>query len=103
MGYLVFLGLMAQAWLILTDSGGIQEETTVLGMPCLTLREYTERPDTVAEGANELVGTSLERILATAWPVLDGGVKHGSCPELWEGRAAGRIVFILWEKLGSQE
>ena len=99
LGYLEFLGLMAQAQLVLTDSGGIQEETTILGIPCLTLRENTERPITIAEGTNELVGTSPERILATAWRVLDGDKRTSRRPELWDGKAAERIVCILREKL----
>jgi len=102
LGYLEFLGLMAQARLMLTDSGGIQEETTILGVPCLTLRENTERPVTVTQGTNEVVGTSPERIVTAAWQVLASGGKEGRCPELWDGRAAERIVRILREKLESQ-
>jgi UDP-N-acetylglucosamine 2-epimerase (non-hydrolysing) len=90
---------MAQARLVLTDSGGIQEETTILGVSCLTLRENTERPVTIIEGTNELVGTSPERIVAAAWRVLDGGVKGSRRPEMWDGCAAERIVRILREKL----
>jgi UDP-N-acetylglucosamine 2-epimerase (non-hydrolysing) len=100
LGYLEFLGLMAQTRLVLTDSGGIQEETSILGVPCLTLRENTERPVTISEGTNELVGTSPERIIAAASRVMDGGVKGGRHPELWDGRAAERIVCILQQKLG---
>ena len=99
LGYLEFLGLMAQARLVLTDSGGIQEETTILGVPCLTLRENTERPITVSQGTNEVVGTLPERIVGAAWRVLDGGSKKGRCPELWDGQAAERVVAILREKL----
>jgi len=100
LGYLEFLGLMAQARLELTDSGGIQEETTMLGVPCLTLRENTERPVTITEGTNELVGTSPERIVTAARRVLDGGWKKSRCPELWDGRTAKRIVSVLRERLG---
>jgi UDP-N-acetylglucosamine 2-epimerase (non-hydrolysing) len=100
LGYLEFLGLLAQARLVLTDSGGIQEETTILGVPCLTLRENTERPVTISEGTNELVGTTPERILAATWQVLDGDTKNGRCPELWDGRASERVVRILRERLG---
>lgn len=95
LGYLEFLDLMAQARLVLTDSGGIQEETTILGVPCLTLRENTERPVTVTEGTNEIVGTSAERILTAALHALNGGRKSGRRPELWDGHAAERIVTIL--------
>lgn len=100
LGYLEFLSLMAHAQLVLTDSGGIQEETTVLGVPCLTLRENTERPVTISEGTNELVGTLPERIIGAVWKVLDEGGKTGRHPELWDGRAAERIVAILRENLG---
>ena len=103
LGYLEFLGLMAQARLVLTDSGGIQEETTVLGVPCLTLRENTERPVTVTEGTNEVVGTSPERIVAAARQALDGGVKDGRCPELWDGGAAERIVNVLRTHIGRSQ
>ena len=104
LGYLEFLGLMAQARLVLTDSGGIQEETTILGVPCLTLRENTERPVTVVEGTNEVVGASPERIVAAAWRVLDGGAKEdGRCPELWDGRAAERIVNVLRTHIGRSQ
>jgi UDP-N-acetylglucosamine 2-epimerase (non-hydrolysing) len=109
LGYLEFLGLMAQARLVLTDSGGIQEETTILGVPCLTLRENTERPVTISEGTNELVGTSPERILAAARRRLDQAEmvsdspsclmgRDGHYPELWDGRAAERIVRVLRER-----
>lgn len=98
LGYLEFLGLMAQARLVLTDSGGIQEETTILGVPCLTLRENTERPITITEGTNELVGTSPEHIVAAARRISENGRKNGHCPELWDGRAAERIVRILRKK-----
>ena len=100
LGYLEFLGLMSEARLVLTDSGGIQEETTILGVPCLTLRENTERPITVNQGTNEIVGTSKERIVKAAQKVLNGDSKKSRRPELWDGRAAERIVAILREKLG---
>ncbi|MBX6363103.1 MAG: UDP-N-acetylglucosamine 2-epimerase (non-hydrolyzing) [Gemmatimonadetes bacterium] len=95
LGYLEFLGLLADARLVLTDSGGIQEETTILGVPCLTLRENTERPVTVLEGTNEVVGTNADRIAAAAVRILDGGGKAGRRPELWDGHAAERIVAVL--------
>jgi UDP-N-acetylglucosamine 2-epimerase (non-hydrolysing) len=93
--YLAFLGLMARARCVLTDSGGIQEETTALGVPCLTLRENTERPATVTLGTNRLVGTDASRIEAAIEVVLSGRWPTGSRPPLWDGRAAARIVDII--------
>ncbi|MBW2385397.1 MAG: UDP-N-acetylglucosamine 2-epimerase (non-hydrolyzing) [Deltaproteobacteria bacterium] len=95
LGYLDFLQLMAEAKLVLTDSGGIQEETTALGVPCLTLRENTERPVTVSEGTNTIVGGDPETILREARCVLDGHGKVGRTPRLWDGHAAVRIVDVL--------
>ena len=83
------------ARLVMTDSGGVQEETTVLGIPCLTLRNTTERPITVAQGTNTLVWNDTSRIVGEAFKVLDGKGKRGKCPELWDGKAAERIVEIL--------
>jgi len=100
LGYLEFLDLMMHAWVILTDSGGIQEETTILGIPCLTLRENTERPVTITEGTNTLVGSDPARIIAEVRRILAGESKAGRIPELWDGRAAGRIVAVLRERLG---
>ena len=94
-GYLEMLGLMAKATLVLTDSGGIQEETTALGVPCLTLRENTERPITIVEGTNTLCGTDVARIVATARDVIRSGGKRGRTPELWDGHAAERIAHHL--------
>jgi UDP-N-acetylglucosamine 2-epimerase (non-hydrolysing) len=94
-GYLEFLSLQSRAGLVLTDSGGIQEETTVLGVPCLTLRENTERPVTVKEGTNVIVGVSPERIVREAEKILGGRAKKGRVPGLWDGRTARRIVDIL--------
>jgi len=98
LGYLEFLGLTSQARLVLTDSGGLQEETTALGIPCLTLRENTERPITVTEGTNVVVGVDPARIVAEAARALDGGGRAGRKPELWDGHAADRIadVFRTW-------
>ena len=100
LGYLEFLNLMSNARLVLTDSGGIQEETTILGVPCLTLRENTERPVTVTQGTNTLVGREPELIVAEAMARLDGRARTGKVPELWDGQAAKRIVRVLqsWEK-----
>lgn len=94
-GYLEFLHLMSEATLVMTDSGGVQEETTVLGVPCLTLRENTERPITVEEGTNTLVGSDPARILSAARNILAGRNTKGRIPALWDGRAAERIVQIL--------
>jgi len=91
-GYHDFLALMKDAAVLLTDSGGIQEETTVLSVPCLTLRENTERPVTISEGTNELVGTDMEKLTAEVDRILNGNAKKGNIPELWDGKAAERIV-----------
>lgn len=96
-GYLEFLGLTSGARVVLTDSGGIQEETTALGVPCLTLRENTERPITVTEGTNRLVGTRPESILAAFAEVVSGDGGEARRPEFWDGRASERIVDILLE------
>jgi UDP-N-acetylglucosamine 2-epimerase (non-hydrolysing) len=101
LGYLEMLGLMQRARLVLTDSGGIQEETTALGVPCLTLRENTERPITVTEGTNTVVGIDPDRILTAARKVLAGGGKAGRIPEYWDGHAAERIAAVLANELGS--
>jgi UDP-N-acetylglucosamine 2-epimerase (non-hydrolysing) len=95
LGYVECLSLMSQARLVLTDSGGVQEETTALGIPCLTLRDNTERPITCTEGTNTLVGTDPRRIRTEAENVLTGGGKAGRLPELWDGHAAERIVEII--------
>lgn len=95
LGYLEFLGLMAQAKLVMTDSGGVQEETTILGIPCLTLRENTERPVTITQGTNELVGSQAERIVAGVQRIMNGKAGISRHPELWDGHAAERIVNVL--------
>ena len=97
LGYLDSLCLMANAKLVLTDSGGVQEETTVLGVPCLTIRNNTERPVTITEGTNTLVGTSQSKILGEARKILAGDGKRGRAPKFWDGKAAGRIVECLLE------
>ena len=97
LGYLDSLCLMAGAKLVLTDSGGIQEETTVLGIPCLTLRENTDRPVTVTEGTSTVVGTSREKITAEAARIIEGNSKKGRVPNYWDGKAAGRIIRCLLE------
>jgi UDP-N-acetylglucosamine 2-epimerase (non-hydrolysing) len=92
LSYLKSLGIMRGARLVITDSGGIQEETTALGVPCLTVRENTERPITIAEGTNTLVGTSPQTLLAAVQEVLTAGGKRGRVPPLWDGRAAQRVA-----------
>jgi len=99
LGYLDFLSLNDGARMVLTDSGGVQEETTVLGVPCLTLRENTERPATVEHGSNQVVGVKPERILAAARSILQKPVRSFSRPPLWDGKAATRIVAVLREHL----
>jgi UDP-N-acetylglucosamine 2-epimerase (non-hydrolysing) len=99
LGYLDFLCLMDHAALVLTDSGGIQEETTALGVPCITLRENTERPATVECGTNRVVGLDPDRILSSARQALSGEFPKGRRPQLWDGRAAERIVRIALERL----
>ena len=98
MSYLPFLSLVASARMVLTDSGGIQEETTVLGVPCLTMRPNTERPITCEVGTNMLVGTDPQRIMREAHWILDGHARAGAIPEKWDGRAAERIVDILFSQ-----
>jgi UDP-N-acetylglucosamine 2-epimerase (non-hydrolysing) len=99
LGYLEFLGLMASARLVLTDSGGIQEETTVLGVPCVTMRENTERPVTVREGTNRLAGVRAEGIRNAIREALAAPRRAGA-PELWDGKASVRIVEVLAAAMG---
>jgi len=99
LGYLDFMSLMAHARLVLTDSGGLQEETTVLGVPCLTLRENTERPVTVTHGTNRLVGVSAARIIDETLKILSSSQSASSSPPLWDGKTARRIVSVLKEQL----
>jgi UDP-N-acetylglucosamine 2-epimerase (non-hydrolysing) len=94
-GYRAMLGLLKSAKCVLTDSGGLQEETTALGIPCLTLRDNTERPITIEIGTNCLVGTEPSRILAAVDEVMAGRWKMGRLPDKWDGRASGRIAAIL--------
>lgn len=98
-GYLEMLGLMSGAALVLTDSGGIQEETTAMGRPCITLRENTERPATVEQGTNVLAGRDRAAILGAVDLVLSGAAKQGRIPEFWDGHAAERIAAKLGQWL----
>ena len=99
LSYMDFLNLWRDAVVVLTDSGGLQEETTALGVPCLTLRENTERPITVEEGTNRLVGTSAINIEAAFYDVLKQQHSKKRCPELWDGRSAERIIALLESQL----
>jgi UDP-N-acetylglucosamine 2-epimerase (non-hydrolysing) len=101
LGYLDFLKLMSEARLVLTDSGGIQEECTILKVPCLTLRENTERPSTVEAGANQVVGRDPARILAGYKAIVSGPRSEIRTPPLWDGHAAERIAKILVERLSA--
>jgi len=95
LSYVDFLHVMKRAKLVFTDSGGIQEETTVLGIPCLTLRDSTERWITVHEGTNEIVGTNVSAIVKNTNRILNGAWKKGNIPRYWDGKAAERIVRVL--------
>jgi UDP-N-acetylglucosamine 2-epimerase (non-hydrolysing) len=101
LGYLEFLNLLINAALVLTDSGGIQEEATFLNVPCITLRHNTERPVTVAMGTNYLVGTDPNKIEQTAFAIIDGNRKSCTIPPLWDGMASERIMDILSESISS--
>lgn len=101
LGYLDFLCLTSQAQAVITDSGGLQEETTVLGVPCLTLRGNTERPVTVEQGTSTLLGSDAELLRTTLQQVFGGTYKRGRCPELWDGQAAGRAARVLVNELGA--
>jgi len=95
--YIDFLALQTRATVVITDSGGIQEETTYLGVPCFTMRENTERPITVSVGTNVLIGRDREKLRTELSKVLSGNAKKGSVPPLWDGRAGERIADILRE------
>ena len=101
LGYHDFLCLTSQAKVIVTDSGGLQEESTALGVPCLTMRENTERPITVELGTSTLIGSSPEKLDVYLQQVIRGEYKQGKCPELWDGRAAERIAEIVVGRLAS--
>ena len=97
-GYVDFLALTRNAELIITDSGGIQEESTFLGIQCITVRNNTERPITVEVGTNQLIGTDLKKVEQTALDIFNGKVKYGKIPKLWDGKASERIIEILVQK-----
>lgn len=104
LGYIDFLQLMSHAKVVLTDSGAIQEETTILGVPCITLRENTERPVTLKHGTNVLVGTDPEKIIREFSRVLlKGAPQPAPAPHFWDGNAAGRIVQVLAEEVDSPD
>ena len=100
-GYLEFLYLQKEASYVVTDSGGIQEETTYLGIPCLTLRSNTERPETVEFGSNKLLGNDIAAIKEAICVVESGKWKKSRCPDYWDGKAGGRIVEILLKILSA--
>ena len=93
---------MADSRFVMTDSGGVQEETTILSIPCLTLREETERPVTVKVGTNKVVGTKEKDIVREALKILNGKIKKGKTPKYWDGKTAKRIISIILEKYGKQ-
>ena len=95
MSYLEFIYLIKNSSGVITDSGGITEETTVLGIPCMTLRNSTERPETVTVGTNEIVGTDPNKIKAVLEKLISGQWKKGGIPEMWDGKTSGRIVEII--------
>ena len=95
LGYLDFLKLEMNAKFILTDSGGVQEESTYFGVPCLTLRENTERPITITEGTNQLVDLNVESIVNNSIEIIEGKIKRGTVPKYWDGKTAKRVVNVL--------
>jgi len=100
MEYLQFIFLIKNSLGVITDSGGITEETTVLGIPCMTLRDSTERPETVTIGTNEMVGTTPENIIPFMQKLVSGAWKQGAIPDLWDGNTAGRIIAAIAELQG---
>lgn len=98
-GYIDFLSLTKNAELVITDSGGIQEETTFLGVQCITVRDNTERPVTSQIGTNHMIGTDLQKVVLSAKSILSGNVKEGAIPELWDGKASERITKIIYDSI----
>jgi UDP-N-acetylglucosamine 2-epimerase (non-hydrolysing) len=103
LGYIEFLALMRYAELVITDSGGIQEETTYMGVQCITVRKNTERPVTIDVGTNHLVGTDLEKVEKVAMDILGGITKPGRIPEMWDGKTGKRIAEIIVESFSENE
>lgn len=101
LGYLEFISLMESSKIVLTDSGGLQEETTALGIPCLTVRENTERPITITEGTNELAGTDPNKIIGLIDSIISTGGKEGNIPKYWDGNTASRIADILIQSISN--
>jgi len=99
LGYLEMLSLMKNAKLVLIDFGGVQEETTVLDVPCLTLRKTTERPITIEVGTNKVVGSRKEDIIKESLKILNGKNKKGKIPRYWDGKTSQRIIRILRKKI----
>jgi UDP-N-acetylglucosamine 2-epimerase (non-hydrolysing) len=96
-GYLEFLSLQSRARFVITDSGGIQEETTYLGVPCITMRKNTERPITVSLGTNILIGDDTDRLSSVIDQILAGAARKGTIPPLWDGKAGERIADVLYD------
>ncbi len=101
LGYLDFLALMKYAKAVITDSGGLQEETTALGIPCITIRENTERPITVEQGTNTIVGNSKENIIRGWKNIVKTGGKKGRIPEMWDGKTSQRIADEIIQYLNN--
>ena len=99
LGYLDFLSLTKNSKIVLTDSGGIQEETTALGIPCLTLRDNTERPITVEKGTNKIIGNEESKIVEEFNEIIRGNINSHEIPELWDGKTAIRIADIIEEEI----
>ena len=98
-GYLDFVALQSEATVVITDSGGIQEETTYMGIPCLTVRENTERPITITVGTNTLIGKDMQKLKQSVQDIINGRYKVGKNPDLWDGKASDRIADVIVNRL----